>query len=215
MSVCPGEEVWHSQNYQTISESPGTRKLLIRQKGTNEDIKIQKYNEKIKIRLLGGNRAHIYMSAERETSNWQSETDRTASLSKNRESSSPEQSQHTKKNTLPALFFVLPTARKTKESITVSKGAARLSHVSCRSPNIHHWVCLKAAAGNLRYSPGLKVLLQTEPFPIQVASKMLGGKVMLCILDDRKEQQPQAFQTRDCPTDCNWASEYLKSGSDS
>lgn len=119
------------------------------------------------------------------------------------------------KSTLPALFFVLPTARKTKESITVSKGAARLSHVSCRSPNIYHWVCLKAAAGNLRYSPGLKVLLQTELFPIQVATKMLGGKVMLCILDDRKEQQPQAFQTRDCPTDCNWASEYLKSGLDS
>lgn len=214
MSVCPGEEVWHSQkNYQTISESPGTRKLLIRQKGTNEDIKIQKYNEKIKIRLLGGNRAHIYMSAVRETSNWQSETGQHRSAK--REKAAAPSNHGIQKSTLPALFFVLPTARKTKESITVSKGAARLSHVSCRSPNIHHWVCLKAAAGNLRYSPGLKVLLQTELFPIQVATKMLGGKVMLCILDDRKEQQPQAFQTRDCPTDCNWASEYLKSGSDS
>lgn len=114
MSVCPGEEVGHSQkNYQTISESPGTRKLLIRQKGTNEDIKIQKYNETIKIRLLGGNRAHIYMSAVRETSNWQSETDRTASLSKKGESSSPEQSRHTKKY-ITCFIFCAPHSQKNK-----------------------------------------------------------------------------------------------------
>lgn len=60
------------KNCQTIFKRLETRNLLTRQEGENEDIKIYKYTQKI--RLFGGNSVLcIYISVARQNSNWQSQ----------------------------------------------------------------------------------------------------------------------------------------------
>lgn len=59
---------------------------------------------KKKKKLLGGSTRCIYMSAIKETSNWQPGMERTASLSKKGESSSPEQAGHKKKHITCFIF---------------------------------------------------------------------------------------------------------------
>lgn len=134
---------------QTISERLETRNLLTRQGGENEDIKIYKYKAKKNLKKskkksdswVANSACCIYMSVARQNSNWQSHRRREDSITQQKGKKQQREGNIKKKRALPALFFERPTARKTKEKVTLRKAAVRAFPVPRLTPTPKYSSC--------------------------------------------------------------------------
>lgn len=84
----------------------------------------------------------IYMSVARQNSDWQSHRRREDSITQQKgKKQQREGNTKKKKRALPALFFERPTARKTKEKVTLRNAAARAVPVPRLTPTPKYSSC--------------------------------------------------------------------------